>query len=606
MKRWNFFSGLTIILCLLMVLGGYCIWTTKALTSELKSQIASNYDTIRALRGMRTASTRINAVALTETNPKVLHNSSNSYEHERELIMGELVVVRRAISEPGEADLVERIEALTHDYLDGLDMMYVAAPLDLERFADQQARLGRKASEIAEVVGQIVKLNEDAIFERRDRAVRRGQQANYVALGLVLISLGIYVYTSFRMTQGVFQPLIRLRNSIVALRQNKFSEFVPIEDGEELGQIAATFNAMATDLRAFIDEKDERVVAANRLSRSILQALPKPVYIVDNNLQVTLMNPRAERLSTALGVPNALPAQVRQCVDEAAALGADRIGDDIRQAIEMDYHDEEGATGKVSYIPQVFRMTTDLGAPEGWAVLLMNVTNLRRLDAAKTKAISTLGHEVKTPVTGIRMTLHLLLEEKVGALNSDQRELLESGRADCERLLTVLQALLELARLESGRAVMHMEPIDAATLLQQAEAMHGSILRQTGHELQVETPAGEVPQIMADTMHAGRVLGNFLSNAGKYGVTGEPVVMRAAARADGFVRFSVINRSERQLTDAEQAKVFEPFFRRAGESAEGSGLGLTIAREMAGLQGGRIGVWSQGGTVEFYLDLRAA
>ena len=129
-------------------------------------------------------------------------------------------------------------------------------------------------------------------------------------------------------------------------------------------------------------------------------------------------------------------------------------------------------------------------------------------------------------------------------------------------------------------------------------------MNRTGHRLVLEPSAEDLPRVVADAGLTARVLDNFLSNAAKYGVPGEAVILRATARADGFVRLSVINRSPRPLTEAEQAGVFEPFYRRAGERAEGSGLGLTIAREIAELQGGRIGVWSRDDTVEFYLDLR--
>lgn len=606
MKRGDFFSGLTIILCLLMMLGGYCIWTAQALTSELKQQIANNYDTIRTLRELRMASTRIDAVALIEHSPKVLQDNASSYANERDLIVHDLAVVARGVSEPGEANLISRLEALTNDYLTKLDIMYASPPADSARFTEQQARLGRKVSEIAEVTEQIVKLNEDAIFKRRDNAIARGQQANYVAFGLVLISLGIYIYTSYHLTQSVFRPLGKLRDSIVALRENKFSQFVPVEDSEEIGQIATIFNAMAVDLRAFISEKDESVVAANRLCRAILQALPKPVYIVDNDLCVTLMNPRAEHLSTGLGVPGALPSWVRQRIDQAAALDQDLIGDDIHNAVEVDYEDPDANPVRVAFIPQVFRMTNDLGVVEGWAVLLMNVTNLRRLDAAKTKAISTLGHEVKTPVTSIRMTLHLLLEEKIGTLNADQRELIQCGRDDCERLLTVLQDLLELARLESGRAGLHQESITIATLFDQAQATHGSFIDQQGRELRVEPLPEDVPPAWADPTHTLRVLGNFISNAAKYGLPGTPITLRSTARADGYVRLSVINQSKRPLSELEQTRVFDPFYRCSGENAEGSGLGLTIVREIAAAQAARVGVWSQNDTVEFYIDLKLA
>ena len=376
------------------------------------------------------------------------------------------------------------------------------------------------------------------------------------------------------------------------------------DGSEELGQIATAFNAMAHELRVYVSETDEKAVQAARDCRAILAALPYPVYIVDETLVVRMSNPRGEELAAAAGVPGALPAAVRRQIDLAAERGRDLVDNDMHRVIEGAGEAEGDGRGAASYLPQVFRLVDSHGGREGWAVLLVDVTKLRRLDEAKTKALSTLGHEVKTPVTGIRMSLHLLLEEKLGVLNDDQRELIAAGRDDCERLLSVLQSLLELARLESGRAVFKLEPTPVDRLLAQADAMHGEFVRQNGMMLAAPESFAGMSPVLADLIHAGRVLGNFLSNAAKYGARGGEVRFLATERADGFVRFSVSNPAARPLSEAEQLRIFDPFYRRPGEKAEGSGLGLTIAREIAAAHGGRIGVWCEGGRVEFYLDLR--
>ena len=231
---------------------------------------------------------------------------------------------------------------------------------------------------------------------------------------------------------------------------------------------------------------------------------------------------------------------------------------------------------------------------------------MNRSVEARTKALATLSHELKTPVAGIRMTLHLLLEGKLGPINADQRELLEMSREDCERMLAVLQALLELARLEMGHTELQIGPQVPAELLGEVMAAHGDRVRQAGGSLELDAPA-ELPAVQADPVQAGRVLGNFLSNAGQYGLPGRPVVLQARARSDGYVRFSVINHG-RILTEQEQGLVFDPFFRRAGESTGGTGLGLAICRELAALHGGRVGVSCPAGSdlIEFYFDLRSA
>lgn len=317
-----------------------------------------------------------------------------------------------------------------------------------------------------------------------------------------------------------------------------------------------------------------------------------------------MSNPRGEEFAASAGVPGSLPAAVRRQIDLAAERGHDLVDNDMHRVIEGAGEAEGDGRGPAYFLPQVFRLMDSHGSREGWAVLLVDVTKLRRLDEVKTKALSTLGHEVKTPVTGIRMSLHLLLEEKLGTLNDDQRELIAVGRDDCERLLLVLHSLLELARLESGHAILKLEPTPAEHLLVQAEAMHGEIVRQNGMSLSSPEALDGMPPVMCDLIHAGRVMGNFLSNAAKYGMREGEVRLSATERADGFVRFSVSNPAERMLSEEEQVRIFEPFYRRPGEKAEGTGLGLTIAREIAAAQGGRIGVWCEAGRVEFYLDLR--
>ena len=607
-RNWSFISGLTVVLLLLLVLSGYCVTVTRTLTADLDRLIAGNYDVIRAVRELRDSTTRLDAHYRKATSAEGIPYSVGVFQRERELIGSRLNRIAAAADGPAERDKVSLLAALTRDYLGAYEDYFALRSGDTDRFDALAGSIAQLSGAIADAGGTLIELKEAEIFARRDAAVTRGRQATTIALAVAGVSLLVYFYTSWRMTQSVFRPLRELRDAIMRVSRRQFDEPVPVLGGEELAQIAETFNEMAGELRVYLAESDEKAVRAARDCRAILAALPYPVYIVDDGLSVRLSNPRGDELAASLGVPGALPAAVRRQIDEAAARGTELVDDDMRRVIELTPEataEEPGKAPRIAYLPQVFRLGDEPGLREGWAVLMIDVTRLRQLDEAKTKALSTLGHEVKTPVTGIRMTLHLLLEEKLGPLNPDQRELLEAGRDDCERLLSVLQALLELAKLESGRTALKLESTSAELVLAQAEAMHGEIVRQSGFTLELE-PAAGLPAVRADPLHAARVLGNFLANAAKYGLPGTPVRMRAEARADGFVRFTVANATDRPLAEEEQARVFDPFYRRPGERAEGAGLGLAIAREIALAHGGRVGVWSESGRVEFYLDLRKA
>ncbi|HEY8994274.1 MAG TPA: ATP-binding protein [Lacunisphaera sp.] len=603
MNRWSLAGGLTVTLMLLLLLSGFCVWATRGLTDEMNSLINRNYDTIRSIRELRSSITRINAQCLAVQDIAGLASTRKVFAQERQAVEKRLRQVERNADGMEERERAARLIAQGQGYFAAFDELFALKSREGKRQDELNRLITGLTGDIGTVADQIVDLNESAITARHDAAVQRGQNVTLIAMGFAILSLGIYILTSLRLTRSIYEPLGRLRDSIQLVRARRFDTVVPVVGGEELSQIATSFNEMARELQRYISETDERALAANRICRAILEALPYPVYIVDGNFAVRQKNPRAEALSRSLGISEILPGEVRRQLDAAAAVNKDQVSDDIRRVVHLR---PEGSDVGDDYLPQVFRMAGAFGADDGWAVLLVDVTRLRQDIETKTKALATLGHEVKTPVTGIRMSLHLLLEEKLGPLNRDQRELLEVARNDCERLLAVLQALLELARLETGRTELTLAPQAPADLLSEARAAHGDRVRLRGGTLEVET-ADALPDVLADPLHACRVLGNFLSNAGKYGLPGQTVTMRVQPRDDGYVRFSVINHG-RPFTEAEQARVFDPFFRRPGEAAEGTGLGLAICREIALLHGGRVGVFSAAGTglVEFFLDLRRA
>lgn len=610
MKKWSFVTGLTFILLLLLTLSGYTVSVIRWLTSDLNDLIAKNYDTVRAVRELRSCVTRLNVHYLGVNSPEALRAGRTVFDTERAIIDEHLKFLARNVNSEQETPLVERLGAYTKDFISAYESYLSISGRSgrsvVEKFDDLSNNIAQLTGDIQESGTALIDLNEKQIFQRRDAAVARGKRATAVSLTIVAFSLLVYIFASIQLARGIYQPLRKLRDAITRVRQRSFEQPILVEGSDELAQIAYSFNQMAVELRKYIEETDDKAVQASRDRRAILAALPHPVFIVNEDLSLRLSNPRGESLMKAAGSEGMVPTAIRRLIDNAAAQYEELVDNDMKRVVEYKNEDSGGPSETTAYLPQIFRLTDPHGAPEGWAVLLIDVTQLRRLDQAKSKAISTIGHEIKTPITGIRMTLHLLLEEKIGHLNAEQKELIQAGRDDCERLLAVLQSLLELARLESGRTAVRIETTAAKTLLLQAEAMYGAVVKNAGATLELLMPAEPMPDVQADLMHAGRVLGNFLSNAAKYGAPGEKVTLQASPRADGYVRFSVLNTAARPFSEAEQSRLFEPFYRRAGEQAEGAGLGLAIAKEIAAAHGGRIGVWGEGKLVEFYLDLRLA
>jgi signal transduction histidine kinase len=242
----------------------------------------------------------------------------------------------------------------------------------------------------------------------------------------------------------------------------------------------------------------------------------------------------------------------------------------------------------------------------GAVVILHDVTRFRLLDDVKTNLVATVSHELKTPLTSIRMAVYLLLEERIGALNPKQTELLMAARDDAERLLDLIGNLLDLARLESGASVSDRRLQRPDELVRMAVEDARDLVSVAGLNI-VTSVAPALPPVSVSVDQIGHVFSNLISNAAKHSPPGEDVAIEARSADDGkAVRFSVTDRGP-GIPAAERKRVFEKFYRLAGESKEGAGLGLAICREIVHSHDGEIGVIPAAGGrgSEFFFTLPA-
>jgi len=241
----------------------------------------------------------------------------------------------------------------------------------------------------------------------------------------------------------------------------------------------------------------------------------------------------------------------------------------------------------------------------GVILVLKDVTQLRQQDEIKRSVVRTVSHQLNTPLTSVRMAIHLLLGEKVGALNEKQAELLMSAREDSDRLNEILNSLLDISRFESGKARMEFRSLSPQTIAIDAIEPFRRTAQDRGVSLQTDV-AGDLPEVWADTTRIGHAFSNLLSNALKHTSPGGRITLTAEA-GDAWVRFRVSDTGE-GIPAAFLSRVFEPFYRVPGRQNEtGAGLGLAIVKEIVEAHGGTVGVESsEGKGSSFTFTLRRA
>ncbi|NJD62903.1 MAG: HAMP domain-containing histidine kinase, partial [Deltaproteobacteria bacterium] len=245
------------------------------------------------------------------------------------------------------------------------------------------------------------------------------------------------------------------------------------------------------------------------------------------------------------------------------------------------------------YRPRAVPILDSGRVPAGVVLVLQDITQQRRQDELKSGVISTVSHQLKTPLTSIRMAIHLLLEEKVGDLSSRQSDLLVAAREDADRLHTIVEELLDIGRIESGKARMDLQPLPPQRMVLEGLGPYRSAARDQGVSLSVDAPE-DLPMVWADPTRIAHVFANLLSNALKYTQPGGRISL--SARPEGrMVRFQVSDTGI-GIPGKYLPHIYEQFFRVPDQGpGTGAGLGLAIVKEIVEAHGGTVGVESREG-----------
>lgn len=430
------------------------------------------------------------------------------------------------------------------------------------------------------------------------------QQSKHTLTRMLIICLAVAVLitavASLKLGKAILKPIKTLTTAAREIGQGNLEQTVPVLSHDELGELAVTFNKMAAQLNTYRQSTTEQIIRLHRTMEAALASFSDPVFIVDRYGRIELSNRAAEQLNAQLAIAGALPPKLAAAAAGVLERNVDFLPDSFDEVITLRLQGEER-----SFLPRLHLMREADAKPVGVAIVLHDVTRFRLLDDAKTNLVATVSHELKTPLTSVRMVLHLLLEKSLGLLNPKQTELLETARKDSERLLKMLDALLDIARLEAGASTMSKERVNPAQLvLAVREEVQNDV---AAHDLKLVCeiePA--LPDIFVDRQQIGPVFHNFISNAIKHSPKGGKIQIAAATTADGSVQFSVSDEGP-GIAAEHQGLIFDRFYRVPGQKKRGVGLGLSIAREIVVAHGGRVGVRSQPGRgSEFFFVLGTA
>ena len=266
------------------------------------------------------------------------------------------------------------------------------------------------------------------------------------------------------------------------------------------------------------------------------------------------------------------------------------------------YADDKESYFKASYIPII---NTDAGKDEpsklGDVILLKNITEFKELDSAKTTFISTISHELKTPIAAIMMSLQLLEDKRVGELNDEQEQLSKSIKENSERLLSITGELLNMTQVEAGKLQLMPKITKPIELIEYAIKANQVQADKFNIQIEVEYPEEKIGKLFVDSEKIAWVL---LSNAIRYSKENGRVVI--GARQEGDMIDLYVQDFGKGIDPRYHKSIFDRYFRVPGTKVQGSGLGLSISRDFVEAHGGTLTVESElGKGSRFVMRLKA-
>lgn len=231
---------------------------------------------------------------------------------------------------------------------------------------------------------------------------------------------------------------------------------------------------------------------------------------------------------------------------------------------------------------------------------------LERANMLKTEFVSVVSHELRTPLTNVRGYVELLLDGTAGDINATQQEYLEIVQANCDRLIAIVNDLLDISRIESGNLSLHFQRLVLQDLIHEVTRSLAPQFEEKNIALQLHLAKDDLP-ILGDRERVIQILNNLLSNARKYTPRGGRVDVKAY-RDNDFVQVDIADTGI-GIPAHDQPHIFEKFYRAENsfvEETRGTGLGLAIAKSLVELHRGRIWLESEvgkGSTFSFCLPL---
>jgi two-component system phosphate regulon sensor histidine kinase PhoR len=412
-----------------------------------------------------------------------------------------------------------------------------------------------------------------------------GKLEQTIAVALLLVFLFSLVFT-FVISLVVSKPLSEMARISRAMAKGDFSRKPSMYSKDEIGDLAMALSYMSDEIKSKIDRIKHETVKID----AVLSSMFEGIMVVDEKGSILLMNPSLRKLffvdsdpETKSPIEAIRNPQVQDIVDKIIENKQRLISEEL--AISQ----PEEKILKINGVPIIRNNVL-----EGAVLVFHDISELRRLERVRQDFVANVSHELRTPISSIKGYAETLLD---GAIEDKDnvKEFISIIYQDSNRLANLIDDLLDLSKIESGKMKMSFEPLDIKPILDRCLGVLEKTIRTKKLSLSVDMP-GKIPKVLADEKRLSQVFLNLLDNAVKYTPDGGSIKV-SISLSDKLVQVDIADTGI-GIPEKDLSRIFERFYRvdkARSRELGGTGLGLSIVKHIVLAHNGQVWVKSEQG-----------
>ena len=503
-------------------------------------------------------------------------------------------------------------EGIEHERKHNLTSGFAQARVDYVSFLEafnQTHRQGLNLSNNNDLTNRFNALRNGLIDEHRKALetintaqAQARERAMVIATVLGLVGVAVLIIgfiTAHGIARRFGAPIEALAKAADNIGKGNFEVVLPLSSATEMNLLTRRFGIMAEALRQHQATNVDELLAGQQRLQAVLDSIDDGLLMIDQEGRLEHLNPVAQRqlgwdegrLGQPLGEALQRPELDQQLLTVLRGGSLERLPEDLSVDIE-------GETRLLTY--SLTPVSQPKGPILGAVMVLHDVTEQRAFERVRSEFVLRASHELRTPVTGMHMAFGLFLERAHFDPQSREADLLNTVNEEMQRLMQLINDLLNFSRYQNGMQKLTLAPCDLQEMLEQAQARFADRANAKDVEFVIDLQP-PLPRLNADQAQLERVLDNLIDNALRHTPIGGQIRLQARRHGERVI-ISVEDNGE-GIAYSQQGRIFEPFV-QVGRKKGGAGLGLALCKEIVQLHGGRIGVYSRPGQgTQFYMAL---